>query len=164
MMRRGPLADTPSHSRRMIRASFAITSRPHIKRAQGKPGARCTRSLACELKKHTSIVTTGSPVSPGLPCAMVLTVSFALSPVTGLFCHRRQWSCLRQLDASIGASGPHDFAVRARLRQRPRRALPVWAASPPKRQRRQKTAPLVSRRCRVHCIPHPTFVTTRTPL
>jgi hypothetical protein len=25
-------------------------------------------------------------------------------------------------------------------------------------------APLVLRRCRVHCIPHPTFVTTRTPL
>src|ERR1700732_3132408 len=28
--------------------------------------------------KHTSVVTTGSPVSPGLPCAMVLTVSFEL--------------------------------------------------------------------------------------
>jgi hypothetical protein len=27
--------------------------------------------------------------TPGLPCAMVLTVSFALSPVTGLCCHRR---------------------------------------------------------------------------
>src|SRR5882724_6428485 len=29
-------------------------------RAQGKPGARCTRSLACEMKKHTSVVATGS--------------------------------------------------------------------------------------------------------
>src|SRR5260370_40766064 len=27
--------------------------------------------------------------TPGLPCAMVLTVSFALSPVIGLCCHRR---------------------------------------------------------------------------
>jgi hypothetical protein len=35
-------------------------------RVQGKPGAQCTRSLACESKKHTSIVTTGTPVSPGL--------------------------------------------------------------------------------------------------
>src|ERR1700688_1875880 len=43
---------------------------------------------------------------------MVLTVFFALSPVTGLVCHRRQRSRLRQLDASVGASGPHDFAVR----------------------------------------------------
>src|SRR5260370_19837461 len=43
---------------------------------------------------------------------MVLTVSFVLSPVTGLFCHRHRRNCLRQLDASVGASGPHDFAVR----------------------------------------------------
>jgi hypothetical protein len=43
---------------------------------------------------------------------MVLTVSFALSPVIGLFCHRRRRSVLRQLDASVEASGPHDFAVR----------------------------------------------------
>src|SRR6202023_2341334 len=60
-----------------------------------------------------------TPDSPGIPCAMVLTVSFVLSPVTGLFCHRRRRSCLRELDASVGASGPHDFAVRvsaARLR------------------------------------------------
>jgi hypothetical protein len=52
------------------------------------PGARCARSLACEIKKHTSVVTTVTPVSPGIPYAMVLTVSFALSPVTGLVCHR----------------------------------------------------------------------------
>src|SRR5450631_428760 len=42
---------------------------------------------------------------------------FALSPVTGLSCHRRpQETCKklasRELDASVGASGPHDFAVR----------------------------------------------------
>jgi hypothetical protein len=46
---------------------------------------------------------------------MVLTVSSALSPVTGLCCHRhrRDAKHRRQLDASVGASGPHDFAVRA---------------------------------------------------
>ena len=43
---------------------------------------------------------------------MVLTVSFVLSPVTGLVCHRRRLSCLHQLDVSVGTSGPHDFAVR----------------------------------------------------
>ena len=53
------------------------------------PGARRTRSLACEMKKHTSVVTTRTAVSPGLPCAMVLTGSFVLSPVIGLVCHRR---------------------------------------------------------------------------
>jgi hypothetical protein len=43
---------------------------------------------------------------------MVLTVSFALSSVTGLVCHRRRRSFLHQLDVSVGTSGPHDFAVR----------------------------------------------------
>jgi hypothetical protein len=33
------------------------------------PGARCTRSLVCEIGKHTSVVTTGSPVHSGIPCA-----------------------------------------------------------------------------------------------
>jgi len=47
-----------------------------------------TRSLACEIDKAHEIVTTGSPDRPGIPCAMVLTVSSALSPVNGLFCHR----------------------------------------------------------------------------
>jgi hypothetical protein len=76
------------------------------------PGAQCARSLACKIKKHTSIVTTVTPGSPGIPRAMVLTVSFVLSPVTGLCCHRRQQVITCQLDASVGASGPHDFAVR----------------------------------------------------
>ncbi len=64
------------------------------------------------------------------PCLSTAHVSFALSPVTGLFCHRRQRTNvlsapgradlnIRELDASIGASGPHDFAVRCNIvRQR----------------------------------------------
>src|ERR1700688_2727709 len=57
-------------------------------RAQGKPGARCTRSRAwcVESTRVSHHRFTGTP---GLPCAMVLTVYFALSPVTGLSCHRR---------------------------------------------------------------------------
>ena len=45
---------------------------------------------------------------------MVLTVSFVLSPVTWLFCHRhrRDAKHRRQLDTCLGVSGPHDFAVR----------------------------------------------------
>jgi len=49
------------------------------------PGARRARSLACKMKKHTSIVTTVTPVSPGIPYAMVLTGSFVLSPATNSF-------------------------------------------------------------------------------
>jgi hypothetical protein len=100
-------------------------SRKPPSRIEGAGNAGCaarTRSLACEIKKHTSVVTTGTPTSTGIPRAMVLTVSFALSPVTGLSCHRRSrgvsgplgpTSPVRKLDASVGASGPHDFAVRA---------------------------------------------------
>jgi hypothetical protein len=45
---------------------------------------------------------------------MVLTAYSALSLVTGLSCHHRQRDAKhhRQLDASVGASGPHGFAVR----------------------------------------------------
>jgi hypothetical protein len=56
-------------------------------RAQGKPGARCTRSLAWCVK-NTRVSHHRFTGTPGLPCAMVLTVSSALSPVTGLVCHR----------------------------------------------------------------------------
>jgi len=63
-------------------------------------------------KKH-EVVTTGSPVSARHSLHNGFTVSFVLSPVTGLIVtvapdakhHHR-------LDASAGASGPHDFAVR----------------------------------------------------
>src|SRR5215210_8379969 len=75
------------------------------------PGARRARSLACKIKKHTSIVTTVTPDSPGIPRAMVLTVSSVLFPVTG-FVATVAGGSLRQLDASVGASEPHVFAVR----------------------------------------------------
>src|SRR5512140_2893773 len=39
------------------------------------------------------------------------TTYFVLSPVTG-FLATVACGCFRQLDASVGASGPHDFAVR----------------------------------------------------
>src|ERR1700730_9125449 len=66
---------------------------------------------------------------------MVLTAYFVLSPATGLSCHRHRADTSAQLDASFGASGPHDFAVRLELRSSARRQS-------------------------VHRIPHPTFVTT----
>ena len=70
---------------------------------------------------------------------MVLTAYFVLSPVTGLFCHRRPRSLLRQLDTSVGVSGPHDFAVRFSI---------------------VRPHTFVYRHRRVHRIPHPTSVTT----
>src|SRR6202023_1585149 len=71
------------------------------------PAASCAKC-----RKHTSVVTTSSPEHPAFPHAMVLTAYFALSPVTGLCCHRRLADTTATLGASVGASGPHDFAVR----------------------------------------------------
>jgi hypothetical protein len=43
-----------------------------------------------------------------------VTVSFVISPAIGLSCHRprRNAKHCRQVDASVEASGPHDFTVR----------------------------------------------------
>src|ERR1700676_3515406 len=82
------------------------------------PGARCARSLVCEIKKHTSVVTTVTPETPGIPRAMVLTASFALSSATGLVCHRHQ----RKLSFTdlTPASGRQDHTTSPSAGQRPR--------------------------------------------
>ena len=94
-------------------------------RAPAAPAASCA---LCIGKKHTS--NNEYTGTPGIPARNGFTAYVALSPVTGLFCHRRQRKCSlsapgradlpsRQLDASVGASGPHDFAVRESIsRQR----------------------------------------------
>src|SRR5258706_8356741 len=54
-------------------------------RVPAAPAASCAKcSVAHE------VVATGPPEHPAFPHAVVLTVSFVLSPVTGLSCHRRQ--------------------------------------------------------------------------
>jgi hypothetical protein len=54
------------------------------------PGARIAPAAShAKQNEHTSVVTTVTPVLPGIPRAMVLTVSFELSSVTMLCCHRR---------------------------------------------------------------------------
>ena len=80
--------------------------------------------------EHTSVVTTVTPVSPGIPRAMVLTAYIALSPVSRAFLPPSPArSSPHELDASVGASGPHDFAVR---KLRPRlQAHPASTASRP---------------------------------
>src|SRR4029077_16747310 len=70
--------------------------------------------------------------------AMVLTAYIVLSPGTGLSCPRRSQILICDLSASVGAPGPHDFAVRAQ-----------------RRSSSDTTASTASR---------PAFVTTRTPL
>ena len=103
---------TPPPSRGALRPSFAnsFASKNRGRRESRVPDAPAASCAKC--RKHTSSHHrfTGTP---GIPCAMVLTAYFVLSPVTGLCCHRRpQEVASRELDTSVGVSGPHDFAVR----------------------------------------------------
>jgi hypothetical protein len=121
-----PLLQTPNTrppSRDALAPELCKILRLEKQRAQGKPGARCTRSRACSVES-TRVSHHRSTGTPGLPCAMVLAAYFALSPVTGLVCHRRLAGTSAALDASVGASGPHDFAVRFWRRRRRRHQRP----------------------------------------
>jgi hypothetical protein len=67
-----PSTNTASRSRRTIRARFPEIRTPSNQRAQGKPGARCTRGLVCKHAQKNAHEHTGSAEASGLPCAMVL--------------------------------------------------------------------------------------------
>jgi len=106
--------DVSAHSRDALHPSLPSTTSLEI-RGRGKcrmPDAPAA-SRANE-KEHTSVVTTSSPKTIRHSLRDGFTVSFVLSPVTWLFCHRhrRDAEHRRQLDTCIGVSGPHDFAVR----------------------------------------------------
>ena len=109
------LANTASRSRRLFRASFAWKALTPQSEGAGNAGRSIRPQPRVQNKnKHTSVVTTVTPETPGIPRAMVLTVSFVLFPGTGLSCPRRQRGAKhhRQLSASVGAPEPHDFTVR----------------------------------------------------
>jgi hypothetical protein len=82
---------------------------------------------------------------------MVLTVSFVLSPVTGLIVTViSEKLASRKLDASIGASGPHDFAVRVTRRSskahlRPPHPIPTFVtmANVPLPERDARNEPVI---------------------
>jgi hypothetical protein len=67
-----------------MRPSFGKNFALRNQRAQGMPGAQCARSLACKIKKHTSIVTTVTPEITRHSPRNGFTAYFVLSPVTTL--------------------------------------------------------------------------------
>ena len=85
---------------------------PSRERAQGKPGANCTRSLVCRLRRANERSHYRFSQSSRLSPRNGFTASFVLSPVSGLFCHRSCAGLTTQFDARVAAPGPHDFAVR----------------------------------------------------
>src|SRR5216110_3269120 len=85
---------------------------PREERAQGRPGACCTRGLACDLRKQncTRAYRAAGTLRPSLRNGF--TACFALSPVNGSFATViLEKLASQELDASTAASGPHDFAL-----------------------------------------------------
>jgi hypothetical protein len=118
--------------------TFAIS--PHVSREfwpvrpalsiRGRRESRVPIAPVGPVQKKHGGRTTGSTGNIRLSLRDGVTAYFALSPVTGLFCHRRRWKRVStDLNASIGASGPHDFAVRI-APARPSRAHCVHRISP----------------------------------
>jgi hypothetical protein len=111
-------------------------------RAQGKPGASRTRSLACSEKSTRAYSPQVQPESrPSLRNGFNGVV-LALPGVRDLLVTVVSGFVTRKLDASPGASGPHAFAVRIGTVRQAQRLAPDAAC--------------------VHRIP-PAFVTTRDP-
>jgi hypothetical protein len=99
-------------SRRIAPEVCWKTSRPLGQRAQGRPGARCTRGLACDLRKQNCTRAYRYRRSiPAFPAQWLYGLLRAL-PGERLFCLRRRADTSAQLSASTAAPEPHDFAVR----------------------------------------------------
>ena len=101
-------------------------------RGRGNAGCPVHPQPVCIGRKHT-VVTTGTAGTPGIPRAMVLTVSFVLSPATnsflspslsGLTVQRTRLGSqnLRQLDTSNGCQD-HTTSPYAATSPRLRRAM-----------------------------------------
>src|SRR5882724_651050 len=87
------LAKTSRYASSISPRFFArVMSEASLPRCRGRRECRALdtpAALCAKVKKHTSIVTTVTPETSGIPRAVVLTTYTALSPVTGLSCHRR---------------------------------------------------------------------------
>jgi hypothetical protein len=131
----------------------------------GKAGCRLAPMAPCAIGKHRGR-NHRCGRSSGLPCAMVLTVSFVLFPVTGLSCHRRFAGSSRLTARSGSARHPQTLAP-ASGRQN-HTTSPSAIASLVLRAAIAHEKPALRSRARAILSrpPHsgPTSVTTRTPL
>src|SRR5260370_6758291 len=83
-------SDVKSHpATRCVRA-VERTVRPKNQRAQGMPGARCTRGLACKFVRKNAHEHTGSAEALRHSPRNGFTAYSVLFPATNSSCHRRQ--------------------------------------------------------------------------
>jgi hypothetical protein len=108
----GGVEDMGSHLAALCARALLFVSPSHRTEGAGKAGCWLHPWVPCN-KKHGGR-TTGQPKQLRLSLRDGVTAYFVLSPVTGLFCHRHPQRCFHppELSASVGAPGPHDFAVR----------------------------------------------------
>jgi hypothetical protein len=96
-----------------LRPKFCRSFRPPNERAQGRPGARCTRGLVCKLhRKMRTRAYRFSGEHPAFPAQWLYGLLRTLPGEPALLPPSLRRNESTQLDASIGASGPHDFTVR----------------------------------------------------
>jgi hypothetical protein len=168
-------ADMRSRSRGGTRPGFASAS-PSLQN-RGRRESRMPIAPAVVRTKSARVDHRFNRIAPAFPARMGYGLLRALpgdraflppSPC-GLTTHLKPgWAgCIfARLDASIGAPGPHDFAVRARPAKAlagPRATRRVLAktvlsagrprAGPPLTGKTRPAIPLRARRCRVHRIP-----------
>src|ERR1700744_4288303 len=109
--------------------------RPSKKRGAGKTGcALHPRSRVQDAHKENAHEHTGEAEAVRPSLRNGFTTYFVLSPATGFLATVAMRKNSAQLDASIGASGPHDFAVRdcvVRLRAKTRDDAAASTASHP---------------------------------
>jgi len=147
-------ADTTSPSRREAPEALHLSLAPN--RGRGECRVPAAPAASCALVESTRVFTTGPPEHPAFPHAMVLTVSFVLSPATGLVCHRypRIWQSLpgRADFASANltpASGRQDHTTSPSAAT----SLVRTFCDHSRIQRTRPAIPSRAKRCRVHRIP-----------
>src|SRR5665213_1545423 len=128
---RATIANIGSPSRDTMRPRFANSFAPSSRRGRMEDRVRAAPAVSCAMciKEMRTRAYRFSGSSPAFP-AQWLDDLYVLSLVTRLSCHHRPHRLfnLCSLDASVGASGPHDFAVRtsvARLATLTRPPQPV---------------------------------------
>jgi hypothetical protein len=82
-----------------------------LKGGRGECRVPCAPAASCAKVESTRVSHHRFTGTPGIPCAMVLTVSFELSPVTGLSCHCHPCNAARIITSLTPASGRQDHTT-----------------------------------------------------
>ena len=104
-----------------------------LKRGRREDRVHAAPAVSCAMciKRRRTRAYRLSGGSPAFPAQWLYDL-YVLSLMTGLSCHHRPQEALasQELDASVGASGPHDFTVRISV-ARPREKTRDDASRPP---------------------------------